>query len=91
MAKKYSHNDKIGNQLEIGDAVAFPHGNSLRIGVIKAMGEKMLRVKDVNSTAHLARQFRHRNANGNLKYSKDVVLVKGPELTAYLLMKDHTT
>lgn len=68
------HRDVLGNLLAIGDYVAYPESNALRVGTIEKLNPKMLRIKGLSRwTVH--------------KYPNDVVKLDGPTLTAYLLKR----
>lgn len=83
MAKKeYEHNDKIGRPLKVGDPVAYPHHNSLKIGSIVTVNEKMCRVKPFGNAGL---DWRGNEVKGNLKYPNDLVLIDGQDITMYLL------
>ena len=66
------HRDILGTVLALGDYVAYPEANNLRIGVIKKLNPKMIRVKGLSRW-------------DVQKYPNDVVKLDGPLLTAYLL------
>ena len=68
------HRDVLGNLLAIGDYVAYPESNALRVGTIEKLNPKMLRIKG------LSRWMVN-------KYPNDVVKLDGPTLTAYLLKR----
>lgn len=66
------HKDKMGRTLAVGDCVAFPHHNTLVIGVIKKLNPKTL---GISSSRYITSQ----------KYSDDTVKLEGPDVTLYLL------
>ena len=70
------HYDKLGRLLKLGDCVAYPSHNSLSIGIIKKINPKMIKVSELGT------KYR---SKGHNKYSNDVVLLDGPEVTVYLL------
>jgi hypothetical protein len=77
MAKKVpEHYDILGRMLNVGDYVAYPDSNQLKIGKIDKLNTKMIRVTT---------GLRWR-ATVN-KYSKDTTKLDGPDLTVYLLTK----
>lgn len=83
MAKKeFEHCDKIGRPITVGDPVAYPHHNGLKIGTITTVNEKMCRVKPFGANAT---DWRGRPEKGQLKYPKDMVLIDGQDITMYLL------
>ncbi len=80
MAKKtFNHVDKIGNPLDVGDCVVYPRHNSLAIGRITKLNEKMLRVASFNERS---REF---SPHGDLKYPVDMCKVESEQVTFYLL------
>jgi len=66
------HRDILGDLLSVGDYVAYPDANHLRIGVIEKLNPKMIRIKGKYVLQ---------------KYPDDVVKLDGPMLTAYLLKR----
>jgi len=78
MAKKITeHKDKLGRILNINDFVAYPSSNSLEFGKVVKLNKKMVGVWPV-----IAGKWRTKNIN---KYSNDLVLLDGPDITMYLL------
>jgi hypothetical protein len=77
MAKEIpEHRDILGRVLNVGDHVAYPDSNSLRLGKIDKLNQKMVRVttgKEWRSTVN--------------KYPTDTVKLDGPDLVMYLLKK----
>ena len=72
MAKELpEHKDILGRILKVGDCVAYPDGNSMRIGKIDKLNAKMIRI--ATGTLH--------------KYPKDTIKLEGPDLTLYFLTK----
>jgi len=69
------HTDKIGQTLELDCCVAYPDGNSLRLGKIVKMNPKMIK---------LARLGGNYSSTIN-KYPKDTIIVESSALTMYLL------
>lgn len=70
------HRDILGRVLEVGDFVAYPYTNSLKLGKIDKLNQKMIRVttgKEWRSTIN--------------KYPFDVVKLDGPDVTMYLLKR----
>lgn len=76
MAKIPEHKDILGRLLEVGDYVAYPDSNMMKLGKIDKLNQKMVRVTT-------GREWR---ATVN-KYPKDTVKVDGPDLTMYLLKR----
>ena len=70
------HKDILGRILAVGDHVAYPDSNSLRLGKIDKLNQKMVRIttgKEWRSTVN--------------KYPIDTVKLDGPDLVMYLLKK----
>jgi hypothetical protein len=70
------HKDILGRVLNVGDYVAYPDSNQLRIGKVEKLHQKMIKVST-------GRQWR---ASTN-KYPSDTTKLDGPDLTVYLLTK----
>ena len=67
------HQDKLGRDLAVGDAVAFPDHNGLMIGKITKLNPKMISIQSVwNDTDYR-------------KYPNETVRLDGVELTMYIL------
>lgn len=75
-----SHLDVIGQELEVGDCVAFPAYNGLCIGTVTKLNPKMIGVLNIKSKRGKAQN----------KYPADVVKLKGPDVTFYLLKNTGT-
>lgn len=77
MAKEMpEHKDILGRVLNVGDHVAYPDSNHLRIGKIDKLNQKMVRVttgREWRSTVN--------------KYPLDTTKLDGPDLVMYLLKK----
>lgn len=77
MTKKIpEHKDILGRILTVGDYVAYPESNMMRLGKIDKLNQKMVRVTT-------GREWR----TTTNKYSKDTIKVDGPDLTLYLLTR----
>lgn len=74
----YQHNDKLGNNISVGDCVAFPVSNSLQIGVVTKLNKIMVGVK------RLPAPKKAKSSNIN-KYPYDVVRLDGALVSIYLL------
>ena len=77
MAKEIPvHLDLLGNPISVGNCVAFPYSNSLRIGLVTKINPKMIQVKRVGKT------------RGDVKYNKyptDLAVLNSQDVTMYLL------
>jgi hypothetical protein len=77
MAKQIpEHRDILGRLLAVGDHVAYPDSNGLRLGKLDKLNQKMVRVttgREWRSTVN--------------KYPIDTVKLDGPDLVMYLLKK----
>lgn len=77
MAKSVpEHRDILNRVLAVGDYVAYPDSNSMKMGKIDKLNQKMVRVttgREWRSTVN--------------KYPKDTVKLEGPDLVMYLLKK----
>lgn len=75
MAKQIpEHRDILNRVLAVGDYVAYPDSNSMKMGKIDKLNQKMVRVTT-------GRQWRS-TVN---KYPKDTVKLDGPDLVMHLL------
>ena len=77
MAKEIpEHRDILDRVLAVGDYVAYPDSNTMKMGKIDKLNQKMVRVttgREWRSTVN--------------KYPKDTVKLEGPDLVMYLLKK----
>ena len=71
-----NHVDLLGNPISLGNCVAFPHTNSLTIGIVTKLNPKMVQVKRVGAWRHV-RKFN--------KYPTDMVVLNSQDVTMYLL------
>ena len=69
------HRDLLGRLFNIGDCVAYPSSNALIIGVVKKLNPKMVGVSQLG---------KNRWGDSN-KYSNDLVILDGPDVTMYLI------
>lgn len=77
MAKQVpEHRDILNRVLAVGDYVAYPDSNTMKMGKIDKLNQKMVRVTT-------GRQWRT-TVN---KYPKDTVKLDGPDLVMHLLKK----
>jgi hypothetical protein len=73
------HQDKLGRDLAVDDAVAFPHHNGLMVGKITKLNPKMLSIQAID-------QKNRKWDNGDYrKYPVDTVRIDSVDLTAYIL------
>ena len=70
------HRDILNRILAVGDYVAYPDSNTMKMGKIDKLNQKMVRVTT-------GRQWRT-TVN---KYPKDTVKLDGPDLVMHLLKK----
>jgi hypothetical protein len=73
------HMDKLGRAINLGDVVVAPQSNSLIIAKVIKINPKMIKIKKLNSP-----NTGYYNGEYN-KYPTDLVIVNGPDVTAYLL------
>lgn len=77
MAKEIpEHKDILGRVLAVGDHVAYPDTNNLRLGRIDKLNPKMVRVTTGRNWSPTVN-----------KYPIDIVKLDGPDLVMYLLKK----
>jgi len=69
------HRDKLDRLIKVGDCVAYPSSNSLVIGVVSKLNPKMVGVSQLG---------KNRWGDSN-KYSNDLVILDGPDVTMYLI------
>jgi hypothetical protein len=69
------HRDLLGRLLNVGDCVAYPSSNSLVVGIVKKLNPKMVGVSQLG---------KNRWGDSN-KYSNDLVILDGPDVTMYLI------
>ena len=72
------HVDKLGRAINLGDVVVAPQSNSLIIAKVIKINPKMIKIKKLTSPKG------YYNGEYN-KYPTDLVIVNGPDVTAYLL------
>jgi hypothetical protein len=76
MAKPvYQHRDKLGQDLNVDDCVAFPDNNSMHIGKITKLTPKMLTIKKVGGQWTWTAR----------KYPIDLIRLDSEAVTLYLL------
>ena len=70
------HKDKLGQSINLDDFVAYPSYNSLDIGKVIKLNNKMVKVLRIPTS---------RNTKGTNKYPNDMVKVDPKDVTVYLL------
>lgn len=70
------HFDKLGREITVDCCVAYPTSNSLQIGKITKLNNKMVKVEPLNT--------RYRPTPTN-KYPHDCVVVDGQDVTMWIL------
>lgn len=68
-----SHKDILGNNIKVGDIVAYPDHNNMRIGTITKLNPKMVNIKPIN--------FKWTDR----KYPSELLVVDDPKITMYVL------
>ena len=76
MKEKTVHLDKLGKELKVGDCVAYPSHNTLYIGVIKKIHNKMVGVSKLPAGKW---------GGESNRYPLDMVLLEGADVTMYVL------
>ena len=77
MAKETPHHlDKLGQELAVDDCVTFPSSNSLIIGKVIKLNNKMVKVKKVSNGKY--------SSEWN-KYPEDIIKIDSSLVTLYLL------
>ena len=72
------HKDKLGRVIEIGDFVAYPQSNMLKVGKIIKLNKIMVKVLDITkSTGRKAGEYN--------KYPHDCVKLEQSDMTWYIL------
>jgi hypothetical protein len=72
------HHDRLGRELQLGTVVAYPASNSLCIGRVIKINNKMIKVVNVEART----SWTQRGVN---KYPADCVVLEGADVTMYLL------
>lgn len=81
MAKTPEHKDKLGRDLYVGDAVCYPNHNSLDIGTIIKLNNKMVKVQRVSASRYTGEYN---------KYPTDIIKLEGADVTFYVLQNTKT-
>ena len=71
------HTDLLDRVVSLDDCVAFVHHNEMIVGKVIKVTPKQVRVIPLISN--------YRSTDGYLKYTKQCVLIGGPDLTLHLL------
>lgn len=72
------HKDKLGKIINIDDVVAYPYHNSLAIGKVVKLNNKMVKMVKLPAGKY--------KDSGTNKYPADVVKLNPEDVTFYLLM-----
>jgi hypothetical protein len=72
------HQDLLGRAIALDSVVAYPSSNSLLIGRVVKINNKMIKVVNVTAKSEWSRR-------GVNKYPQDCVVVDGSDVTMYLL------
>jgi hypothetical protein len=74
------HQDLLGRSITLDSVVAYPSSNSLLIGRVVKLNNKMIKVVNVSAKTEWSRR-------GVNKYPQDCVVVDSADVTMYLLRK----
>jgi hypothetical protein len=74
------HQDLLGRAITMDSVVAYPSSNSLLIGRVVKINNKMIKVVNVSAKTEWSRR-------GVNKYPQDCVVVDSADVTMYLLRK----
>jgi hypothetical protein len=72
------HKDKLGRTIALGDFVAYPQSNSLRVGKIIKLNNKMVKVLDITKPSKYA-------PGEYNKYPHDCAKLEQTDMTWYIL------
>ncbi len=67
------HKDILGNVINEGDGVVYPHHNSLKIGTVQKNNPKMIMVRPIGKTYT------------DRKYPQELLVVDDPKISMYIL------
>ncbi len=77
MAKELpEHRDQLGRVINMGDCVAYPQSNTLVIGVVRKLNNKMIGVRRIGNRGW---------GSEKNKYPSDCVKLEGPEVTMFII------
>jgi hypothetical protein len=85
LLKTIEHFDKLGAPINVGDYVAYPHVNSLQIGLVIKLNPKMVKVKPVTKKRKNSYSQLRAKEVGINRYPVDCILVGGELVTLYVL------
>jgi hypothetical protein len=71
--KDCTHKDILGNSISVGDIVAYPSHNHMKIGVVKKLNPKMINVIAVGKNWI------------DRKYPSELLVVNDPKISFYVL------
>lgn len=71
------HKDKLGRLIQIGDFVAYPQSNSLQVGKIIKLNNKMVKVQHISNSKYRAGEYN--------KYPNDCVKLEQSDMTWFIL------
>jgi hypothetical protein len=74
------HQDLLGRAITMDSVVAYPSSNSLLIGQVVKLNNKMIKVVNVSAKTEWS-------CRGVNKYPQDCVVVDGADVTMYLLRR----
>jgi hypothetical protein len=74
------HHDRLGREIQLETVVAYPSSNSLCIGRVTKINNKMIKVVNVEARS----SWTQRGVN---KYPTDCVVLEGADVTMYLLKR----
>jgi hypothetical protein len=72
------HRDKLGRELNVGDAVCYPVSNMLYIGTVTKLNNKMIKVQRVSKSKYTAEHN---------KYPSDIIKLEDSDVTFYVLQQ----
>jgi len=72
-----SHKDILGNTIQVGDIVAYPSHNQMKIGVVKKLNPKMVNIVAVG------KKWVDR------KYPSELLTIDDPKISLYVLKNSN--
>ena len=67
------HKDILGTKIKVGDIVAYPDHNRMKIGTVDKINPKMVNVRAVGKSYH------------DRKYPHELLTIDDPKITMYML------